>query len=88
MSHDRRYFVPGATYFFTVVTGRCARVFADEALSRTECVTYLASCQSQLRELYRVLRTEGIPLDKVHIEQKKVSKKGVRNLFRSTEKGS
>jgi putative transposase len=30
----RRYFVPGATYFFTVVTDRRAALFADEAARR------------------------------------------------------
>ena len=34
MSDYRRYFVPGGTYFFTVVTERRSRLFADEAARR------------------------------------------------------
>jgi putative transposase len=34
MSDDRRYFVPGGTYFFTVVTERRLRLFADAAARR------------------------------------------------------
>jgi putative transposase len=34
MSDYRRYFVPGATYFFTVVTERRAPLFADDSARR------------------------------------------------------
>jgi len=62
MSDYRRYFVPGGTYFFTLVTERRARLFESE-LARTLLGDAIRKCQA--KHAFKVIAMVLLP-DHLH----------------------